>query len=123
MRMDALKFIEERNRMCDYYTKNDGADGCADCPECDSVCNVVRYVTPEYIADVEKWSQEHPRKTRQSEFLNMCPTARVDDVCVLDVCPAIIDVRYRERGGRNCGNLKQLSCPDCRREFWMQEVE
>ena len=115
--MDALKFFKEWNRMCS------SSNECAKCPFNGQKCDLIRGIMEEHIAAVEQWSKEHPRKTRQSEFLNMCPTARVDDVCVLDVCPAIIDVRYRERGGRNCGNLTRLSCQDCRREFWMQEVE
>lgn len=119
--MDALKFIEERNRMCDYYTKNDGADGCANCPECDSACNVVRYVTPEYIADVEKWSQEHPHKTRQDVFLEQYPEAQIYDNDVLRICPAVISPSHRKDGG-GCSNMRQ-KCTDCRREFWMQEVE
>lgn len=127
--MDALKFIEERNRMCDRYWQVDGdCDGCplVDARECNELRNMVDdagKAVGKVVEIVEKWSKEHPRKTRQSKFLDMCPTARVDDVSVLDVCPAIIDGRYRERGGRNCGNLTRLSCQDCRREFWMQEVE
>lgn len=113
--MDALKFIEERNRMCDYYTKNDGADGCADCPECDSACNVVRYVTPEYIADVEKWSQEHPRKTRQDVFMAHYPDAALDDG-VLRVCPRNVC----KSAELNCNNA---TCYLCKRAFWLQEVE
>ena len=113
--MDALKFIEERNRMCDYYTKEDGAEGCADCPECDSACNVVRFVTPEYIADVEKWSQEHPRKTRQAVFLAHYPDAALDDG-VLRVCPRNV---YKS-AGINCNNA---TCYLCKRAFWMQEAE
>ena len=114
--MDALKFIEERNRMCDYYTKNDGIGGCANCPEFDSACNVVRYVTPEYIADVEKWSQEHPRKTRQDVFLEQWANAVVYEDGVLDIAPCRVD---RPATGRCDGT----TCGDCRREFWMQEVE
>lgn len=117
--MDALKFIEERNRMCDYYTKNDGADGCADCPECDSACNVVRYVTPEYIADVEKWSQEHPRKTRQTVFLEQWPEAELDKSGCLTLCPLTVSAEHRNRHWE----CETLACSDCRREFWMQEVE
>ena len=120
--MDALKFIKERNRMCDYYTKNDCINGCADCPECDFACNVIRYVTPEYISDVEKWSQEHPRKTRQIEFLEMFPTARMDDVDVLDVCPADVDISKRSRSDGNC-ICASKGCDKCRHEFWMQEAE
>lgn len=113
--MDALKFIEERNRMCDYYTKKDGTGGCADCPECDSACNVVRYVTPEYIADVEKWSREHPRKTRQDVFMAHYPDAALDNG-VLRVCPRKI---YKS-AGINCNNT---TCYLCKRAFWLQEAE
>lgn len=122
VKMDALKFIEERNRMCDYYGKKDGTGGCADCPERDSTCNVVRFVTPEYIADVEKWSQEHPRKTRQSEFLEMFPTAKMDNDGSVDVCPAEVDAKQRDPDGQGCGDLCK-DCAVCRRQFWMQEVE
>lgn len=119
--MDALKFIEERNRMCDYYTKNDGIGGCANCPEFDSACNVVRYVTPEYIADVEKWSREHPRKTRQSVFMEQYPETVLDEHGVLSVCPLCISAAHRDSNG-SCKEPEKL-CTDCRREFWMQEVE
>lgn len=115
--MDAAEFFSEFRRMC--KSSND----CTKCQYHGNKCDNANEIFEKTVAVVEKWSQEHPRKTRQSEFLNMCPTAMVDDVCVLDVCPAIIDVRYRERGGRNCGNLTRLSCQDCRREFWMQGVE
>lgn len=113
--MDTLKFIEERNRMCDYYTKKDGTGGCADCPECDSACNVVRFVTPEYIADVEKWSQEHPRKTRQDVFLENYPDAALDNG-TLRVCPRNV---YKS-AELNCNNT---TCYLCKRTFWMQEAE
>lgn len=115
--MDALKFIEERNRMCDYYTKNDGIGGCANCPEFDSACNVVRYVTPEYIADVEKWSQEHPRKTRQDVFLEQWPNCMMDDGGIVGMCPRNVDKMCV------CNLSQSCWCADCRREFWMQEVE
>lgn len=117
--MDALKFIEERNRMCDYYTKSDVLNGCADCPEWDSACNVVRDVTPEYIADVEKWSHEHPRKTRQAVLLSLFPTGRLDNSGVLTICPAGVDVKQLAPDGTGC----RKDCATCRRDFWMQEVE
>lgn len=116
--MDALKFIEERNRMCDYYTKNDVIGGCANCPEFDSACNVVRYVTPEYIADVEKWSQEHPRKTRQDVFLSVYPNAKMDKRSrTVNVLPCLVDKSWSANGCQN------NDCAVCRRQFWMQEVE
>lgn len=115
--MDVAEFFSEFRRMCK------SSSDCAKCEYHGDKCNNVIDFLEKTVAAVEQWSKEHPRKTRQSKFLDMCPTARVDDVGALDVCPAIIDDRYRERGGRNCGNLTRLSCQDCRHKFWMQEVE
>lgn len=119
--MDALKFIEERNRMCDYYNAKDAYPGCEGCPASQMACSSVRYVTAEYIEAVERWAQEHPRKTRQSNLLEMFPTARLDCHGVLMACPANIDAsNFADNGA--CIN-PTIGCDECRREFWMQEVE
>ena len=94
--MDTLKFIEERNRMCNYY-------GAA-----------------EYITAVEQWSKEHPRKTRQDVFLEQYPEAWVDEDGCLRICPNGISPWHRSEDGECITSDK---CADCRREFWMQEVE
>lgn len=121
--MDAVKFIEERNRMCESF-----CDGCTGCPAynaCDDklcVCAVGQETTLDataQIAIVEKWSAEHQRKTRQDVFLERWPNAELDSngVIVIDPCD-INKTIYREDNG--CYNNK---CDDCRREFWMKEVE
>ena len=107
--MDALKFIEERNRMCS------SAAGCEECELCDDWCNMLGDVTPEFIATVEKWSQEHPRKTRQDVFLENYPDAALDNG-TLRVCPRNV---YKS-AELNCNNT---TCYLCKRAFWMQEVE
>ena len=119
--MDALKFIEERNRMCDYYGGGNAPSECAECPASQRKCLSVRSVTAEYIAAVEHWSKEHPRKTRQSVFLERYPEAQIDDNDVLSVCPAMISPSHRKEGG-GCFNIHK-ECTNCRREFWMQEVK
>ena len=70
---------------------------------------------------VETWSKEHPRKTRQIVFLEQYPEAQTDDSGVLSVCPAVISQPHRKDGG-GCLTIHR-KCADCRREFWMQEVE
>lgn len=115
--MDALKFIEERNRMCDYYRCGDALSGCAECPAFQMTCVSVRAVTAEYIAAVEQWSQEHPRKTRQDVFLEQWPNCMMGDDDVVGMCPRNVDKMYA------CNGLALAGCPDCRRNFWMQEVE
>lgn len=116
--MDVLKFIEERNRMCNYYGDGKALSECAECPAPQRTCLSVRSVTAEYIAAVEHWSKEHPRKTRQSVFLEQYPEAQIDDNDVLSVCPAVISPSHRKDGL----NIHK-KCTDCCREFWMQEAE
>lgn len=117
--MDAVKFIEERNRMCESF----GA-GCIGCPAYnESRCVVSSASTldaTDQIAIVEEWSKENPCKTRQSVFLEHYPEARLDEYGVLRFCPSDISAAHRDSVG--CGYPKQR-CTDCRRKFWMQEVE
>ena len=118
--MDAVKFVKEYLRMC---TK---VDVCKDCPVYKTdVCTVPakersQESVEEIVELVEEWSAAHPRKTRQSVFLGNYPCARIDSQSVLYACPADV------YGNNVCPKNKDdtpIICCDCRREFWMQEVE
>lgn len=115
--MDAVKFIEERKRMCESF-----GDRCTGCPASNGGCAVGQESTldaTEQVAMVEKWSIEHPHKTRQSVFLEQWPEAEIGKNGCLMLCPKLISTDCRDKYG-NC--LKRI-CSDCRREFWMHEVE
>ena len=115
--MDAVKFIEERNRMCESF-----GDRCTGCPASNGGCAVGQESTldaTDQIAIVEEWSAAHPRKTRQSVFLEQYPEAELDRSGYLEICPSRISAERRNRH-EECTTLV---CSDCRREFWMQEVE
>lgn len=121
--MDAVKFIKERARMCDSLF------GCEGCPansqenglgEC-FVGIKSKYAPEQQIEIVDKWSKEHPRKTRQSVFLEQYPEAQIDDTDVLCVCPAVISPSYRKDGG-GCLNIHK-KCANCRYEFWTKVVD
>ena len=123
--MDAVKFIKERNRMCKSF-----CDGCKGCPasnvcENDLCCAVGQESTlaaTDQIAIVEKWSAAHPRKTRQSVFLEQYPeAAALDEYGVLRLCPRGVSAAHRDSDGL-CKNPER-PCIDCRHEFWMHEVE
>ena len=75
----------------------------------------------EVVRVVEEWSAAHPRKTRQSVFLEQYPEARIGDDGVLKVCPFLISASYRNNDGI-CAAM-QRQCSDCRKDFWGQEVE
>lgn len=107
--MDAVKFLQERNRM---YESGAIAP---------SVMLGNNYDPASAVKVVEKWSAAHPRKTRQSVFLEQYPEARVGDDGILHVCPSNISATYRNSVG-GCYN-PNTSCKACYKQFWMQEVE
>ena len=119
--MDAVKFTEERNRMCKSF-----GDDCAACPANDIIyrCKFSITVGDEAAKQVElleEWSAAHLRKTRQSVFLEQWPEAELDTNGAVAICPTILSCDYRSANKR-CKH-PGTACSDCRREFWMQEVE
>lgn len=64
---------------------------------------------------VEKWAEEHPRKTRQTVFLEQHPNAALDENGVLNICACYIDKRIICNIGR--------ICEECRKEYWGEEAE
>ncbi len=115
--MDAIKFIEERNRMCNAQA------GCAACPGRGIVCNKIDDMAGTNAIDivevVEKWAAAHPRKTRQSVFLEKWPEAKLDKDGVLHICPSFMGGKIPEKYRCICST----DCGACRCEFWNQEVE
>lgn len=120
--MDAVKFLQERTRMCNSFSPD--CEGCRVDEEKPviSECYLWMFENPERaVKIVEEWAKEHPRKPRQSKFLEQWPEARVDKDGILFVCPADIVKSLRDEHG-GCTNPME-DCRKCCREFWMQEVE
>lgn len=104
--MDAVEFLdkvdrlskrgstEEKMRYNDYRTAGDNVGA---------------------VKFVEHWCTEHPAKTRQSEFLKHYPNAKIILGC-LDACP--IDVF-----GDTEANCNRQPCYECKKAFWLAEVE
>ena len=113
--MDALEFLKERKRMCNYYSH------CKGCPLDGSKCVIDNAVSDEdckrFATSVEQWSKEHPRKTRQSVFLEQYPNAVLDKDGVLRICPSFVGGDVSEKYRCLCST----DCGACRREFWMHE--
>ena len=115
--MDAIEFVKQLRRMDEKgVLKKRSIYTCAG-RETDSPEDVV--------AEVEQWSAAHPRKTRQSVFLEQYPEARIDKATgVLTICPAELTKECRDdRGACGAYSLETCVCEPCRRNFWMQEVE
>ena len=95
--MDAVRVIEERNRMCGTMREMWGVDAA------------------QIVKNTEEWSAAHPRKTRQSEFLKHYPDAQIDSGC-LNACPMDI---FGDMGI----NCNKQTCYECKKEFWLTEVK
>ena len=102
--MDAVKFVEERRRMFAVTGENPKYSlfNMSTCAE-------------DVVKEVAEWSAAHPRKTRQSEFLNLFPDADLSTGTV-NVCPNSL---YKGK----CDCARYQNCLSCKREFWSQEVE
>lgn len=113
--MDAVEYLRVKTRMCDSLKK------CGDCPldkinNTDNINCFDRHYEEEAVAIVEKWSAEHPKKTRQSEFLKMFPNAFMADG-VLKLDPCHVDNEFSPQKG--CCNSP---CDECRKKYWSEEV-
>ena len=103
--MDAVKFLQERSRMYKSGAVTPGYD----------------YDPVSAVKVVEEWSAAHPRRTRQSVFLEQYPEASIGKHGVLLVCPCSISESHRNALG-GCTTMCR-GCDDCRKEYWLQEVE
>ena len=107
--MDAVKFLEERKRM--FKSGKSVPD----------LSGNITYNSEKVVKFVEEWSATHPLKTRQSVFLEQYQETALDGYGVITICPTTLSKAHRNSSG-GCKNPYDR-CDDCRREFWMQEVE
>lgn len=105
--MDAVKFLQERNRMYESGAATPGI-GLED-----------DYDPVSAVKVVEKWAAAHPHKTRQDVFLEQYPNAKTSEKGTLYICPIFVDKNPTIKYPCICST----NCSDCRREFWSQEAE
>lgn len=108
--MDAVEFVTEYNRMCDFYDFK-----CSQCQmyreDCDLYCSETNI--SKLVSVVKKWSEEHVPNTRQEKFLEKFPNAILYDG-VVTVCPKRLDSNVP------CPNR---DCCGCRRAYWLAQTE
>ena len=73
--MDAVNFIKERDRM--YEVER----------QAPSLIYRHEKSAEEIVREVEEWSAAHPRKTRQSVFLEQWPDTQLDKKGNAITCP------------------------------------
>lgn len=120
--MDAVEFLKEANRMHNVCVLN--------CAECEvekrrgdnlSCASWVLNHPAEAIEIVEQWAKDHPRKTRQSELLKMFPRVDMTADGIIAFCPDSMDSEF-ECPRKTRDNIDPV-CGECRREYWLEEVE
>jgi hypothetical protein len=95
--MDVIKFLMEYNRMHQLYYGD-----CENCPRYEKGCSLLatnKQYLEKIVADVEQWSKEHPQKTRQQDFLEKYPNARLNEYGFPVIC---------------CSFLGYISDDDCK---------
>lgn len=114
--MDAVEYVKQRNRMCDYYVN------CSECPVSQyKVCASIVGI-PKLIPIIEQWAKEHPVKTRQSEFLKIFPNTEISDDGLPSIAPCQLNVGLIH--GKSQKDCKDRGvCDKCRRDFWLKEIE
>lgn len=126
--MDAVEFLEKRNRMCGAL-----GDECTD--KDDTLCPLLvaarkvgkgcygytKSHPAEAVEIVERWAKEHPKKTRQSKFLKVFPRVSMTADGIIAFCPDSMDSEF-ECPRKTRDNIDPI-CGECRREYWLAEVE
>lgn len=101
--MDAVKFIEERNRMCGTMSEMWGVDAA------------------QIVKNTEEWAAAHPRKTRQSVFLEQWPDTQLDKKGNVIICPK--QLCRGEEFNKLIAACRGTNCYECRHKFWGKVVE
>ena len=111
--MDAVEYVKQRDRMCDYYVN------CGDCPVgnyegCSSLHEI-----PNLVPIVEKWAKDHPVKTRMSEFLKKWPDAEISDDGLPSIAPCQLNIELLQCESQKDCRYRGV-CGKCRRDFWLK---
>ena len=102
-----LNYKKELYRMCQSF------ENCKGCPfDCksDDDCEGKSFeiITQDHIDLLQKWSDEHPRKTLLEDLLEKYPTVPLDKDNVPDICPN--NLGYENYEDRPCDTLYCTEC-------------
>lgn len=117
--MDAVEFVLEKRRMCRSF-----GPCCSDCElhkeGCCTDMAQSKERTEKAVELVEKWSKEHPKKTRMSEFLKQYPnpSMRIDDDYP-SINPCMLNRSLYDE--LRC--LEVGCCEECRKKYWTEEIK
>ena len=138
--MDAVEFLKETNRMCKSFNDNcknkDGNNFYCGlryeanknneeyCKNNEEYCKkYIKNHPDKAVAIVEKWSREHPKETRQSEFLKLFPEAPIfEGVLGIEPCK-LVGSKLNSEECRSYDEFGLSGCYECRKNYWLEEIE
>ena len=97
--MDVAEFFSELRRMCK------SSSDCTKCQYHGGKWDNAIELLEKTVAEVEQWSREHPRKTRQDVFLEQWPETNIE-YGVLKLRPCVISESHRDAQG-NCATIQR----------------
>lgn len=126
--MKPQDFVREYSRLCDAYRLPQEFACKKNCPFNAMGCTFSENVNinhPERFEKayniVEKWSDTHPVKTRQSEFLKKFPYTNLKIITRL--LPCSLDGTLKPLRCAKYGYLSiTCRCDKCRDDYWNEEV-
>ena len=113
--MDAVKFIKECRRMYKVTGKQSPT--------------LAEWVpAADVVKEVEDWSAAHPRKTRQSVFLEQFPNTPCMDSGAIRLYPCQLGYSFHcdshgYRYVQDGGDCDPKTCLSCREAFWNEPVK
>ena len=118
-----IKFFKKAQRLCQSHLK------CSECELYNAGCRLDMRpikrpeVTEEIVDIVEKWSTDHPVKTRQNKLLEQYPDFKIDTQGIVNLSPCIVEPsRFIRDNTSPCINTG-MDCQECKREYWMEKIE
>lgn len=116
--MDAVEFLKEKDRMCDLFR-----NGNTTCEKCklsfrnnskDLTCNIfVSRYPQEAVKIVEKWSEEHPKKTLLQDFLEKYPNAKIESDGTPEFCPSALGYKSCYSCDIYSDDFVMCDCKEC----------
>ena len=118
--MDAVRFLKEKDRMCEYY------EYCEGCPLADGIeipsiyCTCPEEEPEEIVTTIEKWSNAHPIRTNADyvaeKLREIGYTVDIEELRVK--CPPHESSWYA-----NCKNIKPCGSKLCKTctTWWDEE--
>lgn len=112
-------FFEELDRMCNTVNGYGEVEDCVFYKPHYGCCGYMHWLpdgVEKAVTVLQKWSDEHPKKTRQSEFIKMFPNAQMERRH-LAFCPKLFNNTLKCRKDGSGG------CRVCIEKYWSEEVE